>query len=79
MGITVWILLQPNLSTSIVMIVLWFAMLWASGLRLKHLALFIAGGILAPLVSFPFLVDYQQRRVSEFPVPRPECPARGYL
>jgi rod shape determining protein RodA len=73
MGITVWILLQPNLSTSIVMIVLWFAMLWASGLRLKHLGLFIAAGILAPLISFPFLVDYQQRRVLNFLFPDPNA------
>jgi len=73
MGITVWILLQPNLSTSIVMIVLWFAMLWASGLRFKHLGLFIAAGILAPLISFPFLVDYQQRRVLNFLFPDPNA------
>jgi len=31
MGITIWILLQPNLSTSIVLLVIWFAMLFASG------------------------------------------------
>jgi rod shape determining protein RodA len=71
MGITVWILLQPNLSTSIVMIVLWFAMLWASGLRLKHLFLFIGAGLLMPIISFPFLVDYQQRRVLNFLFPDP--------
>jgi len=73
MGITVWILLQPNLSTSIVMLVLWFALLWASGLPIKHLALFIIGGILVPVVSFPFLVDYQQRRVLNFIFPDPNA------
>jgi rod shape determining protein RodA len=73
MGITVWILLQPNLSTSIVMIVLWFAMLWASGLRLKHLLLFIGAGLLMPIVSFPLLVDYQQRRVLNFLFPDPNA------
>jgi len=71
MGIVMWILLQPNLSTSIVMLVLWFAMLWASGLRIKHLLLFIVSGILMPIVSFPFLVDYQQRRVLNFLFPDP--------
>jgi rod shape determining protein RodA len=73
MGITIWILLQPNLSTSIVMLVLWFAMLWASGLRLKHLALFIGAAIAAPVVSFPFLVDYQQKRILNFIFPDPNA------
>ena len=37
-----WIILQPDLSTSIVIMVLWFAIVWASGLDLK--LLLIAGG-----------------------------------
>src|SRR5512139_2281412 len=41
LGIVLWILLQPNLSTSLVILVIWFALLWASGLKLRHLALFI--------------------------------------
>lgn len=69
MGITIWILLQPNLSTSIVMIVLWFAMLWASGLRIKHLVMFIAAGLVTPVIAFPFLVDYQKKRVINFLFP----------
>jgi rod shape determining protein RodA len=73
MFIVVPILLQPNLSTSIVMIVLWFAMLWASVLRLKHLLLFIGAGLLMPIVSFPLLVDYQQRRVLNFLFPDPNA------
>jgi rod shape determining protein RodA len=40
--IIVWIILQPDLSTSIVILVLWFALLWASGLDIK--LLLIAGG-----------------------------------
>jgi len=71
MGMVVWILLQPNLSTSIVMFVIWFALLWASGLRLKHLLLFIGAGVVIPVASFPFLVDYQQRRIINFLFPDP--------
>src|SRR4030066_584235 len=44
LGIMVWILLQPNLSTSLVILVIWFALLWASGLKLKYLAI---GSIIA--------------------------------
>jgi len=62
----IWILLQPNLSTAIVMFVIWFSLLWASGLRIKHLLIFGLAGILLPLISFPFLVDYQQRRILNF-------------
>lgn len=75
MGITVWIVLQPNLSTAIVMIVLWFALLWAGGLRIKHLLLFSAGGLLAGGLSFPLLVkldiikDYQLGRITNFLFP----------
>jgi rod shape determining protein RodA len=73
MGIMVPILLQPNLSTSIVMLVLWFALLWASGLRVRHLVMFIATGLIAPVVAFPFLVDYQQRRILNFLFPDPNA------
>jgi len=71
--LTIWILLQPNLSTSIVMFVLWFSMLWVSGLRIKHLILFIITGIAAPFAAFPFLVDYQQRRILNFLFPDPNA------
>jgi rod shape determining protein RodA len=73
MGITIWILFQPNLSTSIVMIVLWFSMLWASGLRIRHLLMFVGSAVLAPFIAFPFLVDYQQRRVLNFLFPDPNA------
>jgi rod shape determining protein RodA len=73
MFIVVPILLQPNLSTSIVMIVLWFAMLWASGLRIRHLLVFIASGLLLPILAFPFLVEYQQRRILNFLFPDPNA------
>jgi rod shape determining protein RodA len=66
MFLVVWILLQPNLSTSIVMVVVWFALLWASGLRIKHLAVFSGLGVAALLAGFPFLADYQQRRILNF-------------
>jgi rod shape determining protein RodA len=73
MGITMWILLQPNLSTSIVMLVLWFAMLWVSGLRMRHLALFVGTAVVVPIIAFPFLVDYQQRRILNFLFPDPNA------
>jgi rod shape determining protein RodA len=79
MGVTVWILLQPNLSTSIVMLVIWFSLLWASGLRVKYLLIFIVGGLIFLAIAFPVLVqfkiihDYQLARVTNFLFPDPNA------
>jgi rod shape determining protein RodA len=72
-GLVILIMLQPNLSTSIVLLTVWFALLWASGLKLKHLAMFAAGGLLVVAIGFPFLQDYQQQRVVNFLFPDPEA------
>jgi rod shape determining protein RodA len=73
LGIALMIFLQPNLSTTIVIVVIWFALLWASGLRMRHLAIFGVIGIVLPIVSFPLLADYQQRRILNFLFPDPEA------
>jgi rod shape determining protein RodA len=62
----VWIILQPNLSTSLVILAIWFSLLWASGLKLKFLMGFGALAIVIPFVAFPFLADYQQQRIINF-------------
>jgi len=72
-GIVVWIILQPNLSTSIVIMVIWFALLWVSGLKLKHLAIFAGLAVIIPIIGFPFLAEYQQQRVYNFVFPDPEA------
>lgn len=72
-GLVVLILLQPNLSTSIVLLTVWFSLLWASGLKLKHLALFIVGGLLAAVISFPLLQDYQRDRIIRFIAPEEDA------
>jgi len=79
MGITLWILLQPNLSTSIVMLVIWFALLWAAGLRVKQLLIFAGGGLAAIAITFPILVEigiiqgYQLNRITNFLFPDPNA------
>lgn len=81
-GMVVWILLQPNLSTSIVVIVIWFALLWISGLPTRYLIIFGAAGILifAALVSLlaagfdvPFIEGYQVNRIVNFLFPDPNA------
>ena len=73
-GVVVWILLQPNLSTSIVIFVLWFSMIWMSGLKPKHLLLFAVVGLVAGTLFFVFLMeDYQKLRIMQFLFPDPNA------
>ena len=62
LGIVTWILLQPNLSTSIVIFVIWAAMLWISGLKTKYILIMVGVAALFLLISFaldfPYLADY---------------------
>ena len=70
-GIVVWILLQPNLSTSILIFVLWFSMLWISGLPIKYILIFGGAAIVLFIAAFPLLETYQQQRILSFLFPDP--------
>jgi rod shape determining protein RodA len=73
LGIVVWIILQPNLSTSLVILAIWFSLLWASGLKLKYLLFFGGFGLVAPFAAFPFLADYQKQRILNFIISNPNA------
>lgn len=82
MGMTIWVLLQPNLSTSIVLFVIWFSMLWISGLKTKHILIFGGIGIVFVIlflllilngVDIPLIQDYQMQRVVNFVFPDPNA------
>jgi len=72
-GITVWVLLQPDLSTSIVLFVIWFALLWLAGLPIQYLFVLGLAGLVAGTLAFPFLEEYQQARVVNFFFPDPNA------
>ena len=40
MSLAIWILLQPNLSNVVVLMVILAILLWFNGIQLKHLLLF---------------------------------------
>ena len=69
-GIVLWIMLQPNLSTSIVILVIWATMLWICRLEVKYIlyaVLFFAVFIgLSFAFDFPYLADYQKSRITNF-------------
>jgi rod shape determining protein RodA len=72
-GVVIWILLQPNLSTSIVIMVIWAALLWISGLPLKYLLILGIVGLILIAAAFPLLEDYQRGRILNFIFPDPEA------
>jgi rod shape determining protein RodA len=87
-GLTIWILLQPNLSTSIVIFVIWFTLLWISGLPLKYFLYFMIIGLIFSIVLFILLINvniydlakqtgiiqpYQLDRIVNFLFPNPEA------
>jgi rod shape determining protein RodA len=78
MGLGIWILLQPNLSNVVVLMVILGSLLWFNGIQLKHLALFgfIGVFLVATIVTLstlgiriPGLQEYQQQRIATFIVP----------
>ncbi len=82
MGLAIWILLQPNLSNVVVLMVVLAALLWYNGIQIKHLALFggvavVIIGIVVALsaanIKIPFLQDYQQQRIANFILPDPNA------
>jgi len=81
-GVTIWILLQPNLSTSIVMFVMWFSMMWISGLPAKYLIIFGLLAVLGVILflglllvfgidNIPLIEGYQLQRIVNFLFPDP--------
>ncbi|MFL7868757.1 MAG: FtsW/RodA/SpoVE family cell cycle protein [Anaerolineales bacterium] len=81
-GLAIWILLQPNLSNVVVIIVIWFVLLWLNGLQLKHLFTFASIGLVlfgtVVVLTFfgiriPFLQEYQQQRIANFILPDPNA------
>jgi len=63
---TFFIFIQPDLGISILIMVIWFAMVWGAGLELKHLALFVLVGALIAPVGWNQMEDYQRSRITVF-------------
>jgi rod shape determining protein RodA len=82
MGLGIWILLQPNLSNVVVLMVILAGLLWFNGIELKHLLLFGVVGFLGIStivtlsvlgIRIPFLQAYQQQRITNFILPDPNA------
>lgn len=64
------IFIQPDLGMTIVFGVMWFALIWAAGLRLKHIATFTLIILLSAPVTIPVawsqMEPYQRQRITSF-------------
>ncbi len=63
-GIAFFIFVQPNLSNTLVVLVLWFLMIWVNGLKVEHLLTFAVVGL---------VLEYQRQRVFTFLFPDPNA------
>lgn len=60
------VFIQPNLGTTIVFVVIWLAMIWAAGLRLKHIGLFLLVFMIVMPIFWSQLEPYQRSRITTF-------------
>ena len=72
-GIAFWILIQPNLSNVIVIMVIWAAMVWINGVQIRHVIMIAVGAVVSVVAAFPFLQEYQQQRILNFLFPDPNA------
>lgn len=60
------IFIQPDLSTAIVVMVIWLAMVWGAGLRLAHIFAFLLIAVLLMPMIWGAMEEYQQARIIQF-------------
>src|SRR3989304_4194032 len=60
------VFLQPNLSTAIVFLVIWMALVWAAGIRSRYLLAVAGLGLVLALVILPLVQDYQKAPLGGF-------------
>lgn len=73
------VLVQPDLGSSLIIIVTWLAVVCFSGIKIKHLALFfLLGLVVAYLAWFHFLAPYQKLRIISFINPYHDPRGAGY-
>ena len=75
---SIFILLQPDLGTIVVLLMVWFGMLSFSTINKRTLVLLAAGLFLSVPVAYPFLADYQKERIDTFLSPSTDLQAEGY-
>jgi len=60
------VMAQPNLSSAVMIIVVWASILWAAGLRWQHLALLSGAGLAGLPAIWLLMQAYQRDRITNF-------------
>lgn len=75
----IFILLQPDFGSAIIIFLIWLGMILVSGVSKKHLALLVIGAGLASVVAWSFILQpYQQKRIMTFVHPLADIHGSGY-
>nr|MBN1229594.1 rod shape-determining protein RodA [Anaerolineae bacterium] len=61
-----FIFIQPDLGITVLILVTWFAMVWAAGMRWQHILLFVALGLISLPILWSQMEDYQRGRIAVF-------------
>jgi rod shape determining protein RodA len=61
-----FIYLQPSLGITLLLIFTWFVMIWAAGLRIKHIAMFLVVVALGLPLLWATMQPYQRNRIAAF-------------
>lgn len=73
------ILLQPDFGSAIVIFLIWFGMVWLSGISKKHLFFVFLAGFLSFLFLWNFVfASYQKERIMTFVHPLADLQGSGY-
>ncbi len=73
-----FVLVQPDLGTALLLIPIFFAMTYTAGARVKHLVILVLSGLAAMPFFWHFLRDYQKQRLLVFLNPNVDPLGAGY-
>lgn len=75
---SILILRQPNLGTTVILVMVGLSMLFLAGLQWRYIIVAVAGGAAMLPIAWHFLHDYQKRRVITFLDPEKDPLGAGY-
>lgn len=75
---TFLVIMQPDLGTALVFIVIWIAMLAVSRVKLKHFLVLVMGALLLLPIGWMTMHDYQRKRVLALVDPASDPKGAGY-
>lgn len=75
---TFLVVLQPDLGTALVFIVIWISMLAVSRIKLKHFLVLVIGALLLLPIGWATMHDYQKKRIFALVDPASDPQGAGY-